>query len=114
MKKTCKILFIFFIAFAFSMAYSSYVLSATEKSLPDKMGDKFARGTGNFFTGPVEIPVNISKDIKTNRWGYCTGLVKGVGYGLVRSGVGLYEAITFPLPLPSDYEPIMEPVYAWE
>jgi putative exosortase-associated protein (TIGR04073 family) len=41
------------------------------------------------------------------------GLFKGMGLGLVRTGVGAYELLTFPLPV-NDYEPVVLPALPFE
>ena len=79
-------------------------------------GDKLVRGLANFFTGFLEIPRNIT--IATNEdsvlTGWTVGLGMGLGYTVLRMGVGLYEVVTFPFPLPADYEPIVHPEFGWE
>jgi len=37
---------------------------------------------------------------------YSTGLIRGLNRSLVRTGVGLYEVVTFPIP---SYDPILRP-----
>ncbi|HRZ38119.1 MAG TPA: exosortase system-associated protein, TIGR04073 family [Candidatus Paceibacterota bacterium] len=37
---------------------------------------------------------------------YTTGLIRGINRSLVRTGVGLYEVVTFPIP---SYDPVLRP-----
>lgn len=37
---------------------------------------------------------------------YTTGFIKGINRSLVRTGVGLYEVVTFPIP---SYDPVLRP-----
>ena len=71
--------------------------------------EKFGRGVGNTLAGWMEIPLNIHKhytpaDAATS---FFTGAALGVAKGFVRTGVGLYEMLTFWLPYPEDYAPIL-------
>ncbi len=71
---------------------------------------KFSRGVNNVteFTRLGEIRRSMEQ---TALWdssdqAYTLGFVRGLNRSLVRTGVGLYEIITFPIP---DYEPIFMP-----
>ena len=71
--------------------------------------EKFGRGVANTLFGWTEIPLNIHKHYTPTDAGgsFLTGTVYGVFKGLVRTGVGVYEAVTFFLPYPEDYAPIL-------
>ena len=76
--------------------------------------DKLGRGLINGATGWCEYPKQI---VETSREenaavGLTWGQVKGVGMGIARTGAGIYDTVTFPVP-PYD-EPIMEPEYVFE
>ncbi len=79
-------------------------------------GDKLVRGLGNFFLGFLEIPRNIHNTTDSSGMlsGWTVGLGKGLGYTVLRMGAGLYDAVTFPFPVPHDYAPIIEPEYPWQ
>lgn len=71
--------------------------------------EKLARGTGNVLGGWLEVPLNIQKryseaDTATS---ILSGTVTGAIKGVVRTGVGAYEMLTFLLPYPPDYAPIL-------
>ncbi len=70
---------------------------------------KLGRGVSNALGGWLEIPLSIGEQYAGRDTG--TSLVTGVLYGLikgvVRTGVGVYEAVTFFLPYPNDFAPIL-------
>jgi len=71
---------------------------------------KLGRGLANVVTSPIEFFSGISHANNENgfmaalTWGVIRGLAKTVQ----RAVVGVYEVATFPIPIPRDYEPIME------
>lgn len=77
------------------------------------MMHKFGRGVVNVLTGWIEVPKNISKEIKeTDPFsGVVVGTVKGIGWGWGRTFTGVYDVFTSPLPIPEKYEPLMEPEF---
>ena len=70
---------------------------------------KLGRGIGNTLMGWLELPLNIQQryqpsDAATSLFtGAAVGLVKAV----VRTGVGVYETVTFLLPYPEQFAPIL-------
>jgi putative exosortase-associated protein (TIGR04073 family) len=79
----------------------------------DQMMHKLGRGIVNLFTGFVEVPKNIAREWrKTDPFtGLVLGFIKGAGWGLSRTAAGAYEIVTFPLPVPEGYVPLMEPEF---
>jgi putative exosortase-associated protein (TIGR04073 family) len=77
---------------------------------------KLMRGAINTITGWVEIPKNISQvsNEEGAGAGWTRGLLRGLGYGFVRTAAGVYEVVTFPFPAPVDYEPLMQPEFVFE
>ena len=81
---------------------------------------KMGRGVVNILTGWIEIPkqIHLGKQANNPVTGIGRGLFKGASLAVLRSGVGLYEAVTFPLPYPrgfsSPYQDLALPDYAWE
>jgi len=75
--------------------------------------NKLLRGITNTLTGWVEIPKNIyDVTVETNiARGLTSGLVGGLGMGIVRTGAGVYEVVTFPIECPKDYGIILVPEY---
>ncbi len=90
------------------------VSHSTAHALGHSAGDKLTRGLANTFQGILEVPRHINNTTETQ--GLLTGLTvgvgKGLGYGVLRTLVGLYEVVTFPIPVPAGYTPIIQP-YAW-
>ena len=41
--------------------------------------------------------------------GLTVGLARGIGWGVYRTLVGVYEIMTFPIPAPAGYEAITDP-----
>ena len=81
---------------------------------------KMGRGVVNVLTGWIEIPkqLHLGSQEENPVTGIGRGLLKGAGLTILRGGVGLYEALTFPLPYPKDYASPYEQMelndYAWE
>ena len=77
---------------------------------------KLGRGAANTLTGFVEIPKKVITISKNDNplIGFTWGLVKGTGVGLLRTASGLYEMVTFPIPAPADYEPIIQPEFVFD
>ena len=75
---------------------------------------KLCRGALNATTAILEIPKNIRDAGKEGGVGMALtyGAVKGVFWFVGRTLVGLYEIVTFPIPIPRYYEPILlDPEY---
>lgn len=71
--------------------------------------DKGGRGLSNFAFGWLEIPIGIqARYSESNTAGsFIAGAGVGVVKALVRTAVGAYEAVTFFLPYPEDFRPIL-------
>ncbi len=81
----------------------------------ESMLNKLGRGMTNIVTGILELPYAI--DTELDEGGIYKGIPFGIIKGLVRSavrvGAGLYEFISFPIELPEDYLPILEPEFVF-
>ncbi len=81
---------------------------------------KMSRGVVNVLTGWLELPKYLQRGKQESNpfTGIAGGLAKGAGLTLLRTGTGLYEALTFPFPYPKDfaspYEQMELTDYAWE
>lgn len=76
----------------------------------DKLA-KVERGFANMAGGVVEIPgCVVDTTRRKGAWmGYSVGLLKGIGMVPVRTVVGVYEFLTFYVPAPDDYAPVLKP-----
>lgn len=76
---------------------------------------KAMRGATNTVTGWVEIPKRIQETTLASGYGagFTWGLLRGLGYGFIRTAAGLYELVTFPFPAPPGYEPVIQPEYVF-
>ena len=77
----------------------------------DSAATKFGRGICNVVASPGEYVVQTAKLMKTNDpvTAYFGGIAQGTCWMLGRIGVGIYDLVTFPVPLPKHYKPIMNP-----
>ena len=81
---------------------------------------KMGRGVVNVLTGWIEIPkqIHLGSQEENPVIGIGAGMLKGAGLTLLRGGVGIYEALTFPIPCPKGYASPYEGMelndYAWE
>src|SRR5512147_2311296 len=87
-------------------------LSASS-SHADTAGRKLGRGLANTLFGVAEIPIQVQATLEREGSGAAAtwGVVKGLGHFFMREGVGIYEIVTFPIPYPRYYEPIIEPEF---
>ena len=71
--------------------------------------EKLGRGLSNTFGGWLEIPLNIHHRYAKSDTGasLATGLCYGLVKGIVRTAVGAYETVTFFLPYPENFAPIL-------
>ncbi|MFH1752862.1 MAG: exosortase system-associated protein, TIGR04073 family [Candidatus Omnitrophota bacterium] len=74
---------------------------------------KLSRGLMNTTTGWIELFTTIHESYVEEP--FIGGLIYGIPMGLarafLRTGAGIYELITFPIPFPANYEPIIEPEF---
>ncbi len=77
---------------------------------------KLGRGFANVLFGIVEVPNQISKvtDKQGGGAGCTYGVGKGIGRWFWREVVGVYEVVTFPVPAPKGYRPIIHPEFPTE
>jgi putative exosortase-associated protein (TIGR04073 family) len=73
---------------------------------------KLGRGISNLLLGIVEVPNQVTKaDSEHGGGGLSYGFGKGVLRWFGRELTGVYEIVTFPVPLPKGYKPIMKPEF---
>ena len=81
---------------------------------------KMGRGLTNVLTGWLELPkqVHLGSRDENPVTGMGRGFFRGTSLTVLRTGVGLFETVTFPIAYPdafgSPYEPMELHDYAWE
>jgi putative exosortase-associated protein (TIGR04073 family) len=87
-----------------------------ETSLMARITRKFVRGCGNVAFGWCEIPRNIHIGIENidPLTGTIVGAVRGTGQAVVRTSWGIWEVVTFPIPIPSEYRNKVHPEFIWQ
>lgn len=94
-----------------------FVASFAVPAYCDTAIKKFGRGVCNVLTCPAEFPAQIGATNRTDgpMAGLTYGVAKGVLWVLIRGVVGVYEVVTFPIPLPCEYRPILtEPEFMFD
>jgi putative exosortase-associated protein (TIGR04073 family) len=91
------------------LGMSSAVQAAEE---PDNHINKLIRGWTNVATFWLEIPkqMAVTSQQRDAAVGLLFGPLKGLGFGIVRLGAGLYEGVLWFLP---KYESIVDPPVVW-
>jgi len=77
---------------------------------------KFRRGFCNMLTFHMEVGQEMTKagNEGGNIGAMTVGLAKGLFMSAARALTGVYEVVTFPLPFPAEYKPIMNnPEFYW-
>lgn len=112
--------------FAVSMVSSVYCASCVSCNKPatvkESGGDggplkKLGRGAANFLTFPYELFYRIGEVNKTDGpyAAFTFGVVKGLTMSVYRALIGTYEVLSFPLPIPEGYRPIItDPEFFFE
>jgi len=83
----------------------------------ERIALKAARGVDNTLLGLIgDWPKTVYYQSRDNGlpYGMTVGVVQGLAVGLARTGVGLYELATFPVPVPTGYRPILSPQFSLE
>jgi putative exosortase-associated protein (TIGR04073 family) len=89
------------------------LFSLTAQSYADGPVDKLKRGATNLVVSPLELPNAVWSywelgTAKNFLAGSTWGLLQGVFNTAKRAIVGTFEIITFPVPFPKDYKPILD------
>lgn len=87
----------------------------TESSGPLR---KLQRGFVNIALSPMEISTELAKEKNDNADqmlpSWMSGSVRGVAFMGGRALAGVYDIVTFPIPLPKEYGPLVQPEFPWE
>ena len=90
------------------------VFSVAEVALAGTPLEKLGRGVANVITCPIELVAGIvDTGNESGPMAGCTiGVLKGTFNIVRRAVVGVYEVVSFPVPVPEDYAPIItDPEY---
>ena len=77
---------------------------------------KYGRGLAGMVLGFLEVPGNIVQETRTNGAvsGLTIGFAMGLGKLVVREITGVYDFVTAPFPVPSGFQPVLQPEFPWQ
>lgn len=77
---------------------------------------KLQRGFLNVALSPFEISNELSKEVRNDTLppSWFAGLGRGSIYAVGRALTGVYEMVTFPIPYPANYKPVLSPEFPWQ
>ena len=89
---------------------------ASPQEIVGGMSNKVVRGITNVATGWGEFPkqIYLSASGEGGVKGFLTAPLKGIGMTVVRTVAGALELVTFFLPYPGFYDPIVPPEFVWQ
>ncbi|HJU04054.1 MAG TPA: exosortase system-associated protein, TIGR04073 family, partial [Nitrospiraceae bacterium] len=98
------------------MVFSADPALAGDQPVLLGIGTKLLRGLINVGTGWLEMPKQIYQVARDKGvlLGLTRGPIEGMGMFAARTVGGAYEILTFPLPLPPRYQPMLYPDYVWQ
>ena len=91
-------------------------LSASELQTEGSMARKAQRGFLNIVLAPFELASEMKKAGQEDSFipNWFIGGARGICAMGGRALIGAYELVTFPLPLPAEYEPVIYPEFPWQ
>jgi putative exosortase-associated protein (TIGR04073 family) len=86
-----------------------------DRGVVQPMVMKLARGLGNLTLSWAELPKQVMCVWRERGWliGLTRGTMDGLGMSVARMMAGAYEIVTFPIPIPPSYAPMVMPEYVW-
>ena len=98
-----------------SVAYADLPISSpyADTDYVHGSGRKLGRGLANVLFGWVDIFKGVQEVDQENGLIAAStyGPIYGIGKALERSAAGVYEIVTFPIPVSGNFEPIIEPEF---
>jgi len=89
------------------------VLSLNSTAYAGNAARKLGRGVTNIITGWLEIPAEVGR--KTAEDGDLAGVLVAPFTGILKAAGrmlgGIYDVVTFAIPIPCGYEPLVEPEF---
>ena len=94
----------------FSVILLLTIIFMCESSHADNALKKLGRGVANVVTCPIEIVYRIGEVNKEDGpiAAFTWGILNGIWRTGVRAVAGAYEIVTFPIPFPKSYKPIVD------
>lgn len=104
------------VLFAALLLTASSSAFAVEMAEPGTPARKLQRGFLNAALSPFELSRQFSIERKTNKFppSWLEAMGKGSFYMVGRAVVGVGEMVTFFVPAPANYGPILQPEFPWE
>jgi len=99
---------------AVALVLAVFIMNAIAPSVSAQTATrKLGRGFANMFLGFLELPQNVVDTAESDGAlaAITYGIVRGTAMSVLRTSVGVYETITFLIPLPWAYETIIEPEF---
>ncbi|SEL54246.1 exosortase system-associated protein, TIGR04073 family [Nitrosovibrio tenuis] len=86
--------------------------AAMAEGYAEKAGEKLTDGVANAVTGVLEFPKTVIVDSQSQgpAYGMTFGLVKGMWNTIFRTGVGIFDAVTFMIPTKT----LVTPKVVWQ
>ena len=77
---------------------------------------KLQRGFLDLALSPVEISHELAKEKGKDDFvpSWAVGFGRGSCFMVGRALAGIYEMLTFPIPLPAGFKPLLEPEFEWQ
>lgn len=113
MKKSLKALIALVLLAIFTFPLFAEEAEIQAEGTPQR---KLQRGFLNVALSPIEISNELAKEVRNDTFppSWVAGLGRGAFYTVGRALVGVYEMVTFPLPYPANYKPILQPEFTWQ
>ena len=106
---------VFMLFLAWSLFSHNTAFAEEEFHPQGTMLRKLERGGANLLLGGLEV---LPHSRRPDHGQYIPPLFYALGqdayYTVKRMLVGVYEIVTFPIPVPQDYLPVMEPEFVWQ
>ena len=105
---------LFVLGWAIGLSNASQAAEIEAQGSPAR---KLQRGFLNVVLSPIELAhdwaiLKDRDDTALPTW--VLSIIRGSSKTMARGLVGAYEMVTAPIPIPSYYEPVMKPEFAWE
>jgi putative exosortase-associated protein (TIGR04073 family) len=116
MKRSSKTLIALLALLVFSFPAMAAVAPEAEIQGEGTPQRKLQRGFLNIALCPVEISHELSKEVRNDTVppSWIAGLGRGSIYAVGRALVGVYEIVTFAIPFPAHYKPVLSPEFEWQ